>query len=232
MPSSEYVVDNNVNYGDVHNELKTHKLSFVIEFFYNISKANKRRVLAKIYFNLLGKLEGGQYRSSTMRKLLARDYHCVVGVHSYGELFLPGAFSPSVRVGKYTSIGRGVRVFTQNHPINTLSTHPYFYEKQFGIIPEDILEPATTVIGHDVWIGQGAIILPGCKDVGHGAIIGAGAVVTKSVPPYAIVAGNPAKVLKFRFDTAEVTKLLNSAWWNKSISDLKDQHKVLIGCND
>lgn len=230
MPSSKCVVGN--DYGDIHNELKTHKLSFLIEFFYIISKARKRRVFAKMYFSVLGKLEGGQYRSATMRKLLARDYHCVVGVHSYGELFLPGAFSPSVNVGKYTSIGRGVRVFTQNHPIDALSTHPYFYEKQFGIIPEDMLDPATTVIGHDVWIGQGVVILPGCKDIGHGAIIGAGAVVTKNVPAYAIAAGNPAKILKFRFKEEKIAKLLSHAWWDKSIVDLKDQHNVLIGCND
>jgi len=231
MPSSKYVV-NNINYGDIHNELNTHKLSFVVEFFYKISKANKRRILAKIYFNVLGKLEGGQYRSATMRKLLARDYHCVVGVHSYGELFMPGAFSPSVNVGKYTSIGRDVRVFTQNHPIDTLSTHPYFYEKQFGVVLDDMLKPATTVIGHDVWIGQSAVILPGCKEIGHGAIIGAGAVVTKNVPAYAIVAGNPAKILKFRFDAEKITKLLSCAWWDKSIIDLKDQHSVLVDCND
>lgn len=222
--SNRKCVTNKVDYGDVHNELKIHKLSYVVEFFYKLSKANKRRVFAKLYFNLLGRLEGGQYRSATMRKLLARDYHCVVGVHSYGDLFLPGAFSPSVKVGKYTSIGRGVRVFTQNHPIDTLSTHPYFYEKQFGIIPEDILEPATTVIGHDVWIGQSAIILPGCKDIGHGAIIGAGAVVTKNVPAYAVVAGNPAKILKFRFEKNEIDKLLHGEWWDKSLADLKKYH--------
>lgn len=220
MSNGECVVDK-VNYGDIHNELKTHKASFIIEFLYKISKASKRRVFAKIYFNVLAKLEGGQYRSATMRKLLARDYHCVVGVHSYGELFLPGAFSPSVNIGKYTSVGRGVRVFTQNHPIDTLSTHPYFYEKKFGIISEDMLDPATTVIGHDVWIGQSAVILPGCKEIGHGAIVGAGSVVTKNVPAYAIVAGNPAKILKFRFDETKIAKLLSGAWWDRNIEDLK-----------
>lgn len=230
MSSHKHGVDE-IEYGDIHNELKTHKLSFIVEFLYNASKANKRRVLAKIYFNVLGRLEGGQYRSATMRKLLARDYHCVVGVHSYGDLFLPGAFSPSVNIGKYTSVGRGVRVFTQNHPIDTLSTHPYFYEKQFGIISEDVLEPETTVIGNDVWIGQSAVILPGCNNIGHGAIIGAGAVVTKNVPAYAVVAGNPAKILKFRFEKDKIDELLRSEWWDKSIIDLTDQHKTLINAN-
>lgn len=151
---------------------------------------------------------------------MLRDYKINVGCHSYGEMFVPGAFAPSVTIGKYVSIAKGVRVFTQNHPINHISTHPYFYEAKLGLVETDTLTPATSIIGHDVWIGQNAILLPGCQKVGHGAIIGAGAVVTKNVPDYAVVAGNPAKIIKFRFDEATIEKLLTLKWWDKSTKEI------------
>ena len=211
----------NALFGDQNDELYTHKLSFIVEKLYNFFKASKRRSFAKLFFKILFKLEGDQYRSATVRKLLKRDYLVDIGVHSYGELFIPGAFSPSVIIGNYTSVGRGVRVFTQNHPTDTLSTHPYFYEKKFGIVNDDTLEPATLIIGHDVWIGQNAILLPGCKEVGIGAIIGAGAIVTKSVPNYAIVAGNPAKIIKYRFNEDKQAQLLDSKWWMEPVHKLR-----------
>lgn len=207
-------------FGDLHGELRRHRAAGAVEFFYRLFKANKRRVLAKYFLKILFKLEGGQYRSFTARKLMSRDHHVDIGVHSYGELFTPGEFAPSVKVGKYCSIGKAVRVFTQNHPTNEVSTHPYFYEAQFGVIEQDALVPAVTEIGHDVWIGHAAILLPGCKQVGNGAIIGAGAIVTKDVPPYAIVAGNPAKLIKYRFDEATITRLEAMCWWDKPFEEL------------
>ena len=76
-------------------------------------------------------------------------------------------------------------------------------------------------IGNDVWVGQYAIILPSCKNIGDGAVIGAGAIVTKDVPPYAIVAGNPAKVLRYRFDEATIRKLEEICWWDWSLDEIK-----------
>ena len=195
-------------------QLKTHPASNILVFLYKVLKGERRRSVARLVFKFIFKLEGGQYRSFTARKLMKRDYSVDIGAHSYGELFVPGAFAPSVEIGKYTSIAHDVRVFTQNHPVDELSTHPYFYEKKFGYIPADALTGAKTTIGHDVWIGQSAVILPGCKNIGTGAIIGAGSVVTKNVPAYAIAAGNPAKVIKYRFDETTIEKLLSSNWWD------------------
>jgi serine acetyltransferase len=76
------------------------------------------------------------------------------------------------------------------------------------------------VIGNDVWVGAGAVILPGIK-IGHGAIIGAGAVVTKDVPDYAIVTGVPAKILRYRFDEAIIDRLLKLQWWSLEKSVIK-----------
>ena len=76
-------------------------------------------------------------------------------------------------------------------------------------------------IGHDVWIGANAIITPGCSSVGIGAVIGAGTVVSKDLPSYAIAVGNPAIIIKYRFNQSEIDKLLASQWWKYSFSALK-----------
>ena len=76
------------------------------------------------------------------------------------------------------------------------------------------------VIGHDVWIADRVTILGGCRTIGNGAVIAAGAVVTKDVPPYAVVAGVPTKVIKMRFEESRITDLENSQWWQRSIAEL------------
>lgn len=207
-------------FGDEHSEAIFHPVAPLITVLYRILGGAKRWSVAGLCFKLLFRLEGGAYRSGTVRNLLARDYHVHVALHSYGECVVPGAFAPSVVIGRYTSVAQGVRVFTQNHPTGALTTHPYFYERRLGYVEFDRLSDATTTIGNDVWIGQGVILLPGCRTVGTGAIIGAGAIVCKDVPPYAIVAGNPAKVIKFRFPKATVERLLQSRWWERPASEV------------
>ena len=71
-------------------------------------------------------------------------------------------------------------------------------------------------IGSDVWIGANAIITPSCKKIGNGSVIGAGSIVTKDVPDYAIVAGNPAKIIRYRFDATKISTMLTEKWWLKN----------------
>lgn len=78
-----------------------------------------------------------------------------------------------------------------------------------------------TIIGNDVWLGANSLVLKGVK-IGDGAVIGAGAVVTKDVPPYAIVGGNPAKVIKMRFDDETIGKLMQLQWWNLDLSIIEN----------
>ena len=105
------------------------------------------------------------------------------------------------------------------HPLDKKSTYPGFYQKiptYFGVVPEytfDLKEHNEVKIGNDVWIGTRAMILDGIT-IGDGAVIGAGAVVTKNVPPYAIVGGVPAKIIKYRFSQDKINELLASQWWN------------------
>ena len=150
-----------------------------------------------------------------------------------------GAFSYQVsgycfaaRIGRYCSFGEEVQIGRQNHPMNWVSTSPAFYlgdqlfELGKGFAGADDYHsykfqasaPATrlkvTRIGNDVWIGHGAYIAAGVT-IGHGAVIAAESVVTKDVPPYAIVAGNPAKLIRFRFEEDIIARMLASRWWDR-----------------
>jgi virginiamycin A acetyltransferase len=123
-------------------------------------------------------------------------------------------------IGSFCSIAADVFITPTPHPLYTQSTSPAFYYKSFGLIDIDAdLEGINknikkVSIGHDVWIGAKVIILNHVK-IGTGAVIAAGAVVNKDVPPYAIVAGVPAKIIKYRFDDKTIEDLLHNQWWTK-----------------
>lgn len=123
-------------------------------------------------------------------------------------------------IGDFCAIAHGVRIFMNGgtHAMGGFSTFPF---NIFGHGWENGFDPATwaaenrgdTVIGPDVWIGNGATLMPGVT-IGAGAIIAAGSVVTKDVPPYAVVGGNPARTLRLRFPEDVIARLLAVAWWD------------------
>lgn len=128
-------------------------------------------------------------------------------------------------IGSFTSIANQVVIGGARHPMEWVGMSPVFYKgrdsvkKKFSLHP---LDPAPiTSIGHDVWIGRSAIILSGIA-VGNGAVVGAGSVVTKDVPPYGIVAGNPAKLIRYRFDKEIVENLEKIRWWELDDHTLDD----------
>lgn len=120
-------------------------------------------------------------------------------------------------IGRFCQIAHGVRFVTASasHATDGLSCYPFAVFDAEARVAMAQPDTRDTVIGSDVWIGTGAMLLPGAR-VGHGAIVGAGAVVRGAVPPYAIVAGNPAEVVRHRFDEATVARLLALAWWDWS----------------
>ena len=121
-----------------------------------------------------------------------------------------------------------------NHQMNAVSTFPFYTLEGWEMEPpaaSDMPFKGNTVIGNDVWIGQNAVILPGVH-VGDGAIIGANSVVGSDVAPYTIVIGNPAKVLRKRFDDEElINLLLYFKWWDKSIEEINSLIPILTCSN-
>jgi acetyltransferase-like isoleucine patch superfamily enzyme len=141
-----------------------------------------------------------------------------VGRHTYGHdadtfrIFIPGA---RIEVGSFCSIAPEVRMLAGSEHVMTRATtfplNALLFDPAGGNAG-DAIDRGTTAIGHDVWIGLGATILSGVS-VGHGAVLGARALVSKWVPPYAVVAGNPARVVRYRFDAETRRRLLSLAWW-------------------
>lgn len=153
--------------------------------------------------------------------LLSADPRITIGEGTYASsppVLHPHHAGNRIVIGRYCSLARGVTVFAGgNHPLDSASTHPLrLYFGQAGFEDWSAAcgdHEAATVIGNDVWIGDGAMVLSGVT-VGDGAVIGARAVVAGDVPPYAVVAGNPARPIRMRFDAARVAALLAIRWWD------------------
>ena len=132
------------------------------------------------------------------------DGQSSVGSYTYIGCF---CYVTATQIGRYVSIGNNVSIGQGEHLLTHISTSALFYDN-----PYQTLTAKPCQIGHDVWIGVDAIILRGVK-IGTGAVIAANAVVTHDVPPFAIVAGVPARLLRYRFDETTRDRLLASAWW-------------------
>ena len=130
-------------------------------------------------------------------------------------------------IGSFCSIATGATFVmhgNQGHRAEWASTFPFFYMNKDGAFadPEDPFRPAgDTVVGHDVWIGTEAMIMPGVK-IGHGAVVGSRALVTRDVEPYTIVGGHPAKPIRKRFSDEEIAMLLELAWWEWPLEQIRD----------
>jgi phosphonate metabolism protein (transferase hexapeptide repeat family) len=156
----------------------------------------------------------GRFTIVGVRVVLAE---CELGDYSY---FSRGSEAIYTTVGKFTSIAANVRINALGHPMDRVSQHnityrpnEYFVDAKIDKGFRELRQSKRVIIGHDVWIGHGAIILPGSV-IGNGAVIAAGAVVTKDVEAYAIVAGVPAKRIKWRFEKTTRDTLQTLAWWD------------------
>ena len=138
-------------------------------------------------------------------------------------------------IGKFCQIGTGVEFVMNdaNHQMNAVTTVPFYTLEGWDMDPpkaSDMPYKGDTVIGNDVWIGQNSTILPGIH-IGDGAIIGASSVVGSDIEPYTIAVGNPAKIIKKRFDDKLIELLLEFRWWDKSLEEINDLIPILT-CSD
>lgn len=140
-----------------------------------------------------------------------------VGNYSYGPIDVRswGSSEEGLEIGNFVSIGSGVKfILGGNHEMNTITTYPF--KVKFLKEEEEAWSKGLIIIKDDVWIGTDAIILSGVT-ISQGAIVAAGSVITKDVPPYAVVGGNPAKIIKFRFSEEIIEEMKNINWNNLDI---------------
>lgn len=139
-------------------------------------------------------------------------------------------------IGRFCALGTGVKFIMNgaNHELHGFSTYPFYI---FGggweaamPAPEEFPNEGDTVVGNDVWIGYEALIMPGVK-IGDGVIVAARSVVAANVPPYAIVAGNPARVVRRRFSDEVVAALLELRWWDWVIDKVSRNLKAIMGAD-
>ncbi len=150
-----------------------------------------------------------------------------IGAYSYAIDFAYWLPLPRthIMIGKFCSLARNL-VFNvgRNHNIQIVTTFPLGVIDRTKTIPAPkhiVKNPHQIILGHDVWIGHSVTIMGGVK-IGNGAVIGANAVVTKDIPPYAVAVGNPARVVKYRFDEETIKKFLAVKWWNWDLKKIAD----------
>lgn len=175
--------------------------------------------------------ERGRYQSLCRNTLAAEitKHHWEVGDHSYGK---PHAFerNAKLKIGKFVSIASGVGIALGNHRIDSVTSYPFPTLRKWWPSAGPDADHATkgdVVIGNDVWIGANAFITSGVT-IGDGAVVAAHAVVTKDVPAYGIVAGNPGRIVKYRFSPDIIERLLRLAWWDWSDERVDDNLKFMF----
>lgn len=185
-------------------------------------------------------LEG--YNRLCYLKNIIKNPNIIVGEYTYYDDFEnPDNFEKNVLyhfdfigdkliIGKFCAIASGVKFIMNggNHQIESFATYPFsiFGNGWEKATPDAWPDKGNTVVGNDVWIGYEAIIMPGVT-VGDGAVIGAKAVVTKDVEPYTIVGGNPARVIRKRFDDEVIELLLKLQWWNWDVEKITEHITIL-----
>lgn len=176
--------------------------------------------LALIAFKVLKKLRLRAVKDSRVHPTSKLEsgtvfYHSTMGRHSFCGYDCEISHAD---IGSFVSIANGVVIGGGRHPMEWVGMSPVFYEGRDSVNAKFSTHARAPVqrvrVGHDVWIGRSAIVLPGVE-IGNGAVVGAGAVVTKDVAPYAVVAGNPARLLRYRFSEPTVARLAATAWWDR-----------------
>ena len=210
-------------------------LAFIKNKIYEIvqhhnSIDNKADVDSTAYIS--GSALFGNVRIGEGAKIYRAHIEGRVTIDRYTSVWGPGIFIigriHGVKIGAFCSIARHLSIQEDSHNPRRVTT--YYVEKNVLGLPLEEnanVSKGEVVIGNDVWIGAGVTVLSGVT-VADGAILAAGAVVTKDVPPYAVVAGNPARIVKYRFDEKTIADLLASRWWEWPVEKIRENRSFLL----
>ncbi len=151
---------------------------------------------------------------------IANDTLIDIGSRFNGKITIKG--KGKCVIGKYVAFGDNITLITSNHKTDEINLQ-YALAKKIGMNPK-MSDKKDVIVGHNVWVGDGVIVIPGVH-IGNGAIIGAGSVVTKDVPSFSIVAGSPAKFIRFRLSEERIKGVEDMKWWDWSIEKMRrDKH--------
>jgi len=192
------------------------------ELFFRLYGLSTRRSFRRLIRYTIMRLEGGGHFSRTIRRIFSVYHQIEIGMYTSGPCYSAGRFPRGTRIGRYSTVfERTVWAFPANHPMDRISTHAIFYNPQVGYAGSEAdIRRKGLLIGNDVFIGHNATIVPSVDKIGDGAVIGSGSVVTKDVPDFAIVAGNPARLIRYRFSEETQRRIKESRWWEKSVDQL------------
>ena len=186
------------------------------------------------------------------RQVLVEPYATMAGRAGFTSAgafsYTHSGFGGNATIGRYCSIAPSSRLMGKEHPLDRISTHTFtcrdYYNKwvaesfgvELGAIPFERTDRGGLIVHHDVWIGGSVLLRPGVS-IGTGAVVAAGSVVVKDVPPFAIVGGNPARLIRYRFDEKTFERILAMAWWRFHVRDfagldMADTHGFLDGLSE
>lgn len=202
---------------------------FLIVTQYNI--IDKKKLIADNAY-VSGSVMQGNVIIGDKCKIYQSHLEGNINIGAFSSIWGPNTFIigrvNGISIGKFCSIARNVSIQEDYHNPKRITT--YFLERNMLLTTlkkNAIISKGKIVIGNDVWIGAGVQILSGVN-IAHGVVVGAGSVVTKDIPPYAVVGGNPAKIIKFRFNQSKIDELMALAWWNWSTEKIKENQDFLL----
>lgn len=240
--SADYIIDNHL----CRYNPRIKPLSFLEEIdcseYTVFLAATNDKIYKQLYTGLQKYVSCGNIAElDFMREKFGVGHTTCVGRYSYGPICRNHELIESI--GSFCSFAHGVEVVS-NHEMKFLTTHPMLYagkacpagwEREYrdyknephyfeGVEPRDVVSKnKRSIIGHDVWLGRNVIITNGAR-IGNGVVAGAGAVITKDVPDYAVVAGVPARIIRYRYTPEQIDALNKIQWWNWTDDEIRDRY--------
>jgi virginiamycin A acetyltransferase len=187
--------------------------------------AYRIRLLRPVVRWILDRYDGGFMLSRVWRRIFREMHGVELGALSRGAGLKPGLLPKGSVIGNFSCFGTGFQILRRNHTFMRFSQHPMFFNKFLGWVAYDTIDEVhqnPLHIGSDVWCGLNVTICPGCREIGDGAILGARSVVTRDVPPFTIVAGNPARIIRKRYSPEVEAVVAASKWWRRPLPEIME----------